>query len=67
MQILVWAGMFLLLAVAGSTITLAGMVGMPIADGVQVGLFAMAALVIGSGIVLLAAARRAGRPRSTSR
>lgn len=53
MQILVWAGMFLLLAVVGSTVGIVGMIGLPIAAGVQVGVFAMAALVVGSGIALL--------------
>ena len=67
MQIIVWAGLFLLLSVVGSTITLAGMVGMPIASGVQAGLMATAVLVVGSGIVLSAAARRTTQQRMASR
>ena len=59
MQILVWAGMFLLLAVVGSTVGVAGMIGMPIATEVQTGVFVMAALVAGSGIALLILSRRA--------
>ena len=49
---LVWAFMFLLLSVAGSMIALAAMIGMPIPIDVQYDVFAMAALVVGSGIVL---------------
>ena len=59
MRVLVWAGMFMLLTFAGSTIAVAGMVGMPIAGEVQFGLYTMAALVIGSGAILLIAARGA--------
>ena len=54
MRILIWAGLFLLLTVAGTTAALAAMIGMPIADTFQFGLFALAALIGGWGIVLLA-------------
>ena len=56
MKILIWAGLFLLLTVAGSTTALAAMRGMPIAATVQGGLLAMTALIAGWGIVLLATA-----------
>ena len=64
MRVLVWAGMFMLLTFAGSTVALAGMVGMPIAGEVQFGLYTMAAIVIGSGAVLLITARGARPPVS---
>ena len=62
MQVLVWAGTFMLLTFAGSTVALAGMVGLPIADGIQFGLYVMATLVAGSGILLWLAAQRAPSP-----
>ena len=52
MTSLVWAFMFLLLSVAGSTIALAAMIGMPIPIDIQNDVLAMAVLVVGSGIVL---------------
>ncbi len=64
MQILVWAGTFLLLAVVGSMVSIAGMIGMPIADGVQAGVMVMAVLVLGSGLALVTAARRAAPLRA---
>jgi hypothetical protein len=52
MASLVWAFMFLLLSVAGSTIALVAMIGLPIPIDIQNDVFALAALVVGSGIVL---------------
>ena len=51
----VWASMFLLLAIVGSTVALIGMGGMPISGAVQVAFFIMLVLVAGSGISLLGA------------
>jgi hypothetical protein len=51
MASLVWAFMFLLLAVAGSTMGLVGLIGMSIPIEFQTDLFALAMLV-GLGIVL---------------
>ena len=57
MRNLIWAGTFLLLTLVASTIAAAAMIGMPIADGVQFGVAGMTLLLMGWGIVLVAAMR----------
>jgi energy-converting hydrogenase Eha subunit H len=56
MEILVWAGMFLMLAVAGSLVALFSMVGMPIGSDLQTALLVLAALVGGTGMAVFLAA-----------
>jgi len=55
MEFLLWAGMFLMLAVAGSMVTLFGMVGVPIGSDLQAALFVLAALVGGTGMAVFLA------------
>jgi hypothetical protein len=52
MAALVWTFLFMLLSVAGSTIGLVAMIGMPIAPDIQSDVWALAVLVLGSGVVL---------------
>jgi len=54
MQILVWSGLFFLLSVGGSAIELVGLVGLPIAPDIYVGIVALAGVVVASGIALAA-------------
>jgi uncharacterized membrane protein YccF (DUF307 family) len=56
MEVLVWAGMFLTLAVVGSLATIVGIIGMPIGADLQGGLIALSVLVVGTGIVVAVAA-----------
>ena len=53
MEFLVWAFMFLLLAVVGSLVGLVGIIGLPIDFDLKAGVTAMAALVAVSGIALI--------------
>jgi len=54
MPSLVWASSFLLLAIIGSTVGCFDLIGMPVAVELKTGLFALVALLLGSGVLLLA-------------
>lgn len=56
MEFLVWAGMFLLLAVVGSMVTLFGIVGVPIGSDLQAALLVLTALVGVTGMAVFVAA-----------
>jgi hypothetical protein len=58
MKILVWAGLFLLLAVVGSVVGAAGMVGLPIATFVEGAFGVMVAALVVWGIALFTAPAR---------
>ena len=59
---LVWAGSFLLLILIVSALASAAMIGMPIADGVQLGVACMTLLLVWSGFELVTAAQLAPLP-----
>ncbi len=53
MNILLWSGTFLLASVCTAIVELARMLGMPVALDVQMGVIAVAALVVASGVALM--------------
>jgi hypothetical protein len=58
MKVLVWAALFLLLAVVGSAVGAAGMIGLPISSAVEGTLGAVVAALVIWGIALLIAQPR---------
>ncbi len=66
MSSLVWASVFLLLVFLGSMVGCFAIIGMPIALGVQVGLYGAGFLLVGFGCLLLATSSPDGSKATSS-